>query len=304
MHFDIPDLRLFIHVSEAGSVTRGARRASLSTAAASTRIKALEGQLGSRLFYRASQGVELTPAGHKLLKHARTIMRQVEYVKADFSEYRNGGSGHIRIFANTAAVTDFMPEVLADFLGARPGITIDLQEKLTNDIFRGVLDGAADLGVTSGDIQVEGVEVIPFSTDRLVAVMCSEHPLVYSGPLSFKDTITHPYVGLHEGSTLTQFLKNEVAKFGEQLAIRIQVYGFEQACRMIESGVGIGILPKSSAKRYQQTMNLEIVELTDTWAKRERSVVVRELEALPEACKTLIQSIRDHHRDKIIYKSI
>ncbi|MEP1266038.1 MAG: LysR family transcriptional regulator, partial [Marinobacter sp.] len=134
MHFDIPDLRLFIHVAEANSLTGGARRVSLSTAAASMRIKSLEGQLGSRLFYRDSQGVELTPAGHDLLVHARAIMRQVDYIRDEFSRYAEGKSGHLRIFANTTAVSDFMPDVLARFLVNRPGVTIDLQERLTHDI--------------------------------------------------------------------------------------------------------------------------------------------------------------------------
>jgi len=292
MHFDIPDLRLFIHVSEAGSLTGGARSASLSTAAASTRIKALEGQLNCRLFYRASQGVELTPAGHRLLKHARAIMRQVEFVKADFSDYQDADSGHLRIFANTTAVTDFMPEILAEFMSSRPGITIDLQEKLTNDIFRGVLDGAADLGVTSGEINIKGLEVIPFCLDRLVLVASSRLGLLGKGPLAFQDILSYPFISLHEGSTLTQFLKNEVVKLGQKLPIRMQVYGFEQACRMVEAGVGVSILPESSAKRYQQTMSLEIISLLDTWATRERSVVVREFESLPEAGKALIESIQ------------
>ena len=136
MHFDIPDLRLFIHVAEASSLTAGAKRASLSTAAASMRIKSLEGQLGNRLFYRDSQGVELTPAGHDLLVHARAIMRQVDYIKDEFSQYAEGESGHLRIFANTTAVSDFMPDVLASFLETRPGVTVDLQERLTHDIIR------------------------------------------------------------------------------------------------------------------------------------------------------------------------
>ena len=151
MHFDIPDLRLFIHVAEANSLTGGARRASLSTAAASMRIKSLEGQLGSRLFYRDSQGVELTPAGHDLLVHARAIMRQVDYIKDEFSQYAEGESGHLRIFANTTAVSDFMPDVLARFLATRPGVTVDLQERLTHDIVRGVIDGSSRLtSSTSG----------------------------------------------------------------------------------------------------------------------------------------------------------
>ncbi|MDP0995465.1 LysR substrate-binding domain-containing protein, partial [Klebsiella pneumoniae] len=86
-----------------------------------------------------------------------------EYLKSDFSDYSSSDSGHIRIFANTTAVTEFMPEVLAHFLSIRPGITIDLKERLTKDILRGVLDGAADFGVTSGEIKMNGLEVMPFS---------------------------------------------------------------------------------------------------------------------------------------------
>ena len=126
MHFDLPDLRLFIHSAESPSLTQGARKAFLSPAAASARIKALEGQLGSRLLYRDSRGVELTPAGQRLLQHARLIMRQVDYLKSEFTEYGTDAAGHIRIFANTTAVTEFLPEVLAGFLAERPGVTVDL----------------------------------------------------------------------------------------------------------------------------------------------------------------------------------
>lgn len=296
MHFDLPDLRLFIHVAEAGSLTAGARSASLSTAAASTRMKALESQLGCRLFYRESQGIELTPGGEQLLAHARTIMRQVDYVKADFSKMQNKDEGHIRIFANTTAVTDFMPEILAKFMSERPEVTIDLQERPTNDIFRCVLDGAADIGITSGDILIKGVETIPFSQDRLVVVTSLNHPLSRNDNLCFRDTLDYSYVGLHQGSTIFQFLLNESQKYGLKLPLKMQVYGFEQACRLIEAGVGISILPESSALRYQEKMNLDILEISDDWAVRERFVVVREVESISEICKDLIQEICDHHK--------
>ncbi|BCB72605.1 transcriptional regulator [Vreelandella aquamarina] len=296
MHFDIPDLRMFIHVAEAASMTAGARRANISTAAASTRIKTLEGRLNTRLFYRDSQGVELTPAGQKLLKHARAIMRQVEYVKSDFSDHSSSDVGHIKIFANTTAVTDFMPEVLANFLSQRPAISIDLQERLTNDIFRGVLDGAADFGVTSGEIKIRGLEALPFSVDRLVVVVPKHHPISSSDIVSFQKTLEYPYVGLHEGSTLLQFLKAQVEEIGVQLPLRIQVYGFEAACRMIEAGVGIGVLPESSAIRYQKIMSVDLIHLEEAWASRARSIVVREYESLPESSKELIREIKKFHQ--------
>ena len=80
-------------------------------------------------------------------RHARVIMRQVDHLKHDFQEQADGDAGHIRIFANTTAVTEFMPDILAQFLAGHPGVTIDLQERLTRDIVRGVLDGTTDLGI-------------------------------------------------------------------------------------------------------------------------------------------------------------
>ncbi|WP_166262040.1 LysR family transcriptional regulator [Marinobacter salicampi] len=292
MHFDLPDLRLFIHVAEASSLTAGARRASLSTAAASMRIKALEGQLGSRLFYRDSQGVELTPAGHDLLVHARAIMRQVDYIKDEFSQYAQGQSGHIRIFANTTAVSDFMPDVLARFLVSRPGVTVDLQERLTNDIVRGVIDGSTDLGVVAGPVTAKKLEIIPFNVDRLVVVTPIDHVLAGRKSISFQETLGYPHIGLREGSTLFNFLRGQASEINAQLQMRIQVFGFESACRMVSRGVGIGILPRSIAHRYAKFMDIAIIELEDSWAERERSLIVRELDALPTCGKELVEEIR------------
>lgn len=294
VHFDLVDLRLFTHIAEADSLTRGAARACLSTAAASTRIKALEGQLGTRLFYRGRQGVKLTPAGTQLLRHARTILRQVEHVKSEFSGYADGATGHLRVFANTTAVTEFMPEVLAQFLAERPAITVDLQEKLTRDILRGVLEGAADLGIVAGAVDTEGLEIIPISVDRLVVVVSKGHPLAELERVSFDETLNYPHVGLHEGSTLLQFLQGMIKDAGKALPLRIKVSGFEPACRMVAAGVGLGIMPKSSAVRYQATMSLSIIELEEPWAQRERSVVVRELEALPTCGQDLVLAIKNY----------
>ncbi|MGE8359162.1 LysR family transcriptional regulator [Pseudomonas sp.] len=302
MHFDLPDLRLFIHIAESPSLTQGARRAFLSPAAASARIKALEGQLGSRLLYRDSRGVELTPAGQRLLQHARLIMRQVDYLKSEFTEYGTDAAGHIRIFANTTAVTEFLPEVLAGFLAARPGVSVDLQERLSRDIVRGVLDGAADLGIIAGPVHVRGLQVLHFSTDRLVLTVPLGHPLAERPSVSLGDTLAYQHIGLHEGSTLLSFLRDQVEKLGESLSLRIQVSSFEAICRMIEAGVGIGIIPESAAQRHSRTMQLATVALNEPWAVRERSVLVRDLDALPGSVRALIATlgadVPAHHPDE------
>jgi DNA-binding transcriptional LysR family regulator len=292
MLFDLTDLRLFIFVAELKSLTRAAERMHLSLAAASNRMKELESRFGMRLLYRENKGVMLSPAGETLLGHAQQFMQQVERLKSDMQQYNNGIKGHIRIFANTTAVTEFMPQVLGTFLAAHPQVNVALEERLNHDIIRGVQEGTADIGVAAGPAQGQGLEIINFSTDRLVLATALNHPLAKAGSISFAQTLEYPHVGLHEGSTLQHFLNRVVSDSGEHLNLRIQVRGFDAMCRMVEANVGIGILPQSAGLRHSRSMQLALVELSDPWAIRERSVIVQRLDGLPVYARELVELIR------------
>lgn len=292
MLFDLTDLRLFIFIAELKSLTRAAERMHLSLPAASNRVKELEARFGTRLLYRENKGVQLSPAGATLLAHAQQLMQQVERLRADMQQYNNGIKGHIRIFANTTAVTEFMPQVLGTFLASHPHVNVALEERLNHDIVRGVQDGTADIGVAAGPVQGQGLEILNFFTDRLVLATARDHPLAGVGTIRFADTLDHAHIGLHEGSTLQHFLNQVVLDCGEKLTLRIQVRGFDAMCRMVEANVGIGILPQSAASRHSQSMRLSLVELSDPWAVRERSVVVQKLENLPAYAQELVRLIR------------
>ncbi|MFY2820831.1 LysR substrate-binding domain-containing protein [Achromobacter xylosoxidans] len=292
MHFDLADLRLFIHIAESPSLTQAAKRAHLSLAAVSVRIKALENQLNTRLLYRDSRGVEITPAGQRLLQHARVIMRQVDHLKHDFQEQADGDAGHIRIFANTTAVTEFMPDILAQFLAGHPGVTVDLQERLTRDIVRGVLDGPTDLGIVAGPVDAPELQTIHFSTDRLVLVVPNGHPLQDQDKVKLADAVRYPFITMHEGSTLVAFLRDQLERIGQRLPQRIQLYSFDSICRMVQAGVGVGVIPDSAARRYGAEMKLRVVELDEPWVVRERKLLVRDIDALPGCARELIEQIR------------
>ncbi|WP_227430470.1 LysR family transcriptional regulator [Psychrobacter sp. I-STPA6b] len=291
MHFDLTDLQLFCAIADSPSLTQAAKHTFISPAAASTRIKKLETQLDTRLFYRHNKGMELTDDGLKLLKQARSILRQVEQVKHSFSQYRSDATGHVRLYANTTAVTDFLPEILADFLIQRPAVTIDLQERLTKDIIRGVLNGTTDIGILSGSVSTQSLEVIHFSTDRLAVVTPINHPLTQKQRLKFTETLSHPYIGFHNGSTLGNFLSDLQASMGVTMDTRVNVSGFESVCRMVEAGVGISIVPESSANRHQQTMNIHQIYLDEVWAERERSIIVQDYQKLEPVAQALVQEI-------------
>lgn len=294
MHIDLRDLSLISLIAESKSLTRAAERNHLSLPAVSARVKDLESEAGVRLLYRTPRGVALTPAGQNMLRHARTILSEIEHMKSELQRYGEGVQGSIRVFANTTAVTEFMPEVLATFLAAHPKVDVDLQERPTAEIIRGVLDGMTDLGITSGPITSDGLEIHTFSTDRLVLAVAPKHPLATTATVRFDDIIGHDYIGLHQGSTLQSFVDQLMQNARRRLHIRVQLSNFEAVCRMVEAGVGVGIVPESAAVRHQKTMNILIKPLAEDWAHRERHVLARRGDALPSYTQALIDSIMSH----------
>src|ERR1700744_2554977 len=116
MRFDLVDLQLFIAVADARSITHGASRANLALASASARIKGLEADLGVALLKRGRRGIELTPAGESLLDHARIIMHNVDAMRGDLLAFSRGMKATVRLLANTAGLSEYLPKALAAYL--------------------------------------------------------------------------------------------------------------------------------------------------------------------------------------------
>jgi DNA-binding transcriptional LysR family regulator len=288
MHFDLVDLRLMVRIAEANSLTRGAESSHMSLPSASTRIKNLEESIGTKLLYRTSQGVTLTPPGQALVHHARLVLGQIESLRGDMQEYAKGVKGHLRVFANTTALGEFLPPVLRTYLLSHPDVNIDLKERLSHDIVRAVTEGQTDIGIVAGHVRTENLEVIPYRQDRLALVVPNGHPLERTGSIDFEQTLDFDHVGLHESSAIHAFLRQVCDGLHRRLPLRIQVGNFEAACRMIEANVGVGILPESAASRHAQSMAIRIVPLKDEWSIRALLVCVRKLDALPGFARDLV----------------
>ncbi len=288
MHFDLVDLRLIVRIAEANSLTKGAEASHLSLPAASTRMKNLEEGVGTKLLYRTSQGVTLTPPGQAFVQHARLVLQQIEHLRGDLQEYATGVKGHLRIFANTTSL-EHLPPVLREYLRSHPDVNIDLREKLSHDTVRAVTESQTDIGIVAGSVRTENLEVIPYRRDRLVLVVPSAHALAALPAIDFEHTLDLDHVGLSDASAIQSFLRQVCDGLHKRMRMRIQVGNFEAGCRMIEAGVGVGVLPASAAQRHAQVMAIRIVPLIDAWALREQQICVRSLAALPGFARDLVE---------------
>jgi DNA-binding transcriptional LysR family regulator len=293
VRFDLADLSLFRHVVDAGSITHGAERAHLALAAASTRIRNMEDALGVALLTRGRQGVTLTQAGRTLLQHARTILRQAERLHEDLGAYGGGLAGQIRVLSNTNALTEFLPEALSSFLADHPNVSVDLEERLSDEIVGLIAEGAADLGVVAGTVDAGGLETYPFRSDRFVLAVARDHPLAKRAKIGFEEVLDQDFVGLDRASAIQRFLASKAIRIGRPLRLRVQLRSFDAICRLVECKVGIGIVPETTARRVSKTMAIKWVTLSNPWAVRDLTICLRNMSELPLYARQLVEHLRD-----------
>lgn len=288
---DFITLKLFVAVADELSLTRAAEREHLALAAVSKRITDLESQVGSALLYRQHKGVSLTPAGHALLHHARNVLDNLEQMHADLSEFSEGVKGHVRIHANTSAIIEFLPEDLSRFCQAHPEIKIDLEERVSSDIIRAVREGLTDIGLYAGHVAADGVQSFPYRWDRLVVVTPREHPLANLEKASLRDLVGYDFIGLQQDASLHSLIQHSAHHLGVALRLRIQVRSFEAICRMIHTGMGIGILPDRAVRTYLPTMDVAATMIAEPWAQRELRLCVRSYDALPVIGRQMVDHL-------------
>ncbi len=292
MRFDFTDLNLFRHIVEAGSITHGAERLNLALAAASTRIRKLEQAFGAELLVRGRQGVAPTQAGRTLLAHARTILAQSDKMQEDLTPYARGLAGQVRILSNTNALTEFLPETLSSFLTAYPDISVDLEERLSDEIVGLIAEGTGDIGIVAGTVDHAGLQTFPFRSDRFVVVVPSSHALANRARIGFAEVLEYDLVGLDRASAIQRFLADKANRIGRPLRLRVQLRSFDAICRLVECNVGIGIVPETTVQRAARSMAISALQLADSWALRELTICVRDLDALPPYARQLVDHLK------------
>ena len=252
----------------------------------------MEAALGAALLTRSRQGVTLTPAGRMLVKHARTILGQTARMREDLSAFAGALSGEVRLLANTNALTEFLPEALSSFLAAHPHVSVDLEERLSDEIVGLIAEGVGDVGIVAGTVDVGSLQTYPFRSDRFVVVTTPGHPLAARGAVTFAEVLEYDFVGLERSSSLQRFLTAKAAREGRPLRARVQLRSFDAVCRLVESGVGVGVVPRTTAGRAAKTMSLAVIDLADDWALRELTIVVRAADDLRPYARELVESLK------------
>lgn len=272
-------LRLFLSVVGEGTIAAAAARENISAAAVSKRLSELEAMLDTRLLIRTNKGITVTTAGFYLAFMARGVLTNLDDIAVQMKGFSDGRRGTVRVLANITAMTQFLPTLIKSFLDRYSEIHISLEESRSLAITRMIADNAAEIGVFTRLPHSANIELYPFRKDELKVLVPSNHPLSDRDQISFAEALDYDQVVLRSGTHLNFQLLYAASEVGKPLRAKLEVSAYDSLCLMVQSGLGIAILPGGSVSNYH-IPDTRVIGLSEKWAKRELVIGVRSIDAL------------------------
>lgn len=200
-----PALRYFDAVRRHGTMRAAARALNVASPAVTRQILKVEKSVGAPLFLRLSSGLKLTAAGEIFADHANLVLRDAHRATYEIESIFGLERGHLSLVTVEAAITSFLPSLLADFQEKYPGVNVQIETTGSLDIPDMVTSGKFDLGIAfSAPPQKNLLKVI--SADfKIGAIVAASHPLAANSKIDFASCLKYPIV-LADGNIATQKL--------------------------------------------------------------------------------------------------
>lgn len=280
MRLDFFDLALFLHIVESGSLTRGAERSAISLQAASERIKKLEQHYQVSLFSRHASGVKLTLAGQSFAEHAQSLLNDYRCLEQQMQHFSSGQHSKICIWCNSSAQSEYLPQLIPQYLNDNPQIQLDFKEAESSDIIQALTQAHAELGIVSSFFDVQHLQTLPLCDDPLVLICPKQHQLAQQHCMELSDALPFAFVGLMPYHSLQQSIEAQAKALDAVIHYRLRLPNFAAIAQVVSDGVGIEIMPKRAARRYAKQFEFHCIELKGAWANRQLHIAARDFEQL------------------------
>ena len=248
---NVTQLKTFHRVAATRSFTKAARELFLTQSAVSQQIRALEDEIGSRLFDRSGKKIRLTGEGEALLSHAKRLFDLHEEIETLFGGLKTLDRGRIAVGATAVIGTYFMPAVISDYHRRYPGIEIDLRMGNSEQILRMILEREVDLGIAGMITKQDTLEGVFIHREQLLFVCSPRNPLAVRKGVTLGELERIPFIWREKGTqTLTivkrWFQEKAAGDFPHQT---LSLANMEAAKRIVEEGYGVTIIPATAARR-------------------------------------------------------
>jgi DNA-binding transcriptional LysR family regulator len=267
-------LRSFREVARERSFTAAAKNLVLTQPAVSQQVKALEDELGERLFDRTGRDVRLTAPGEVLLEATERVFALVDDATRRIREARTSDEGRVTLACGDTVTLYLLPPVLGEFRRRFPKAEVSVRNHASREVLDLVLSGAADLGVATAPPHLDAaLEAAPLLDETFVLVLPPAHPLSTKASVSPSDVDGEPAVLIAKPAVTRSILDRGLREAGVRLVPVMESGNFEVVKAYVARGFGVSVLPAMAVTDADRG-TLSVKPLPASFPKR-RLVVIR-----------------------------
>lgn len=281
---NIQKYKAFVKTIELESFTKAAEALGYSQSGISRMIGDLEKEWNVTLLERSKTGLKLTSDGLKILPYAKSVCEEYDKMVMQVDSIHGLEKGLIRIGTFSSVATHWLPNIIKAFQRDYPGIEYELLLGDYTEIEEWILEGRVDCGFLRLPVNVEGLDFIPLEKDELKAIIPSGHPLSKEEKFPLEELCKEPFMLLEKGA------RAEISELFERNHlkpnVRFTTWDDYAVMSMVESGLGVSILPQLILKRVPYDI---ISKSLDVEAYRQIGFVVKDMRTVSIAVKRFME---------------
>lgn len=295
---DFDQLQTFLEVARHASFSRAAEKRFRTQPAISSQIRAVEEEVGAKLFDRSGGKVSLTAAGKAFQKYVQETLEARKEILATIAEMAHTPRGAITVGANEGTCLHILPEVFADFKKQYPDVAVNIKRADYANILESVSDNVVDFGVVSLPVKDNRLTVVLIHQDELAIIAPPSHPVgkmksAHIGDVA-KFGLVLPKTG-HTRDALEELFRDRELKPNYSM----ELDSSELLKRFVAAGAGVGFMPRSNVQNDVKAGTLAVVSIADAHIRRDLALVFRKDKALSRAALAFIEIAKKHKSGEV-----
>jgi len=281
---DLDQLNSFLEVAKHSSFSKAAERCFRTQPAISSQIRALEEEVGAKLFDRSGAKVSLTVAGKAFQTYAEEALRALRSVKMTIAEMERTPRGEIVVGANEATCL----YVFADFKRQYPKVSVSIQRAETAKTLESVIDQTVDFGVVSMPVKDSRLDALPIHHDELVLITSPGHALAQLSHARLEEIAKYPLVLPKLGRT-RDAIDDVFEEARLKLHVSMELDSSELLKRFVAADVGVGFVARSNISDEIRAGTLSALSFIDPPISRDLALVHRKDKTLSRAARAFME---------------
>ena len=285
---DFDQLETFLEVARHMSFSRAAERRFRTQPAISSQIRALEEEVGARLFDRSGGKVAITAAGKVFQEYAEQTLQARKTMLVTVAEMERVPRGEIVVGANEATCLHILPEVFAEFKKQYPEVGVQISRLERAKILESIIDNSVDFGIVSTPVQDKRLTVVNIHRDELVIIVPPGHPLSRKKQAGVAEVAQFPLLLPKVGRT-RDALESLFDDRRLKPKIAMELDSSELLKRFVAANVGVGFIAHSNVMEDVKAGALAAIPMADASIRRDLALVFRKDKALSRAALAFIE---------------